>query len=122
MGREWVEAPCSCPVGTWLARRESVSSPYRLVCRCTWVFYDRLLELLRLPVWHSGTPSELDLGADALLAWRWEHPDGAAYVLVNYAPHATRLPAGVLPAGLTNWFTEEGVGDLLGGYEYVVAW
>lgn len=96
LGRDPVEVPCSCAQAPYLPVPENgFVSP---VCRCTYVFYQRLLAYLQQEIFQEGVCELLSLrpAKGNILAWYWRRQQQRIVIVVNYADHtsqaALRLP------------------------------
>lgn len=101
LGREPQVTACTCAAGRWLPMDAlSVQLPGSdSACGCTMAFYDRLLMLLREPLFHAGEWRQLaGSGQTGLLCWHWQRATEQALVVVNYQARSveTALP---LPEG-----------------------
>lgn len=85
-------------------------------------FYDKLLQLLRLPALKQGHWERVELGPPHLLAWQWEWQGTICLIIINYEPHLTAFR---LPHTKNNWryFEEEEEASSqqhLVAYEYLI--
>lgn len=96
LGRDAVDRNCSCAQAPYLPDPDQAF--VEAVCRCTYVFYQKLLEYLRKDIFLHGDWELIAVQSrsNKILGWRWRIQKEVIVVLVNYADHSTegslRLP------------------------------
>ncbi len=89
LGREPEEAGCGC----FTAKTKALPThPWvKVVCPCTWYFYDELCRLTKDEVFRKGSWKQLAVealtNAGSVLAWIWELGAVRSVVVVNYSEH-----------------------------------
>ncbi|GJM31040.1 MAG: alpha-amylase [Saprospiraceae bacterium] len=86
LGREPEETGCFCGVSS-----DVMPGPMdfatRPLCRCTYAFYQRLLNILKQPILRQGNWTSISIAntPESLFAWRWSLGKEHRIVLVNYS-------------------------------------
>ncbi len=86
LGREALEPACYCGVYSDV-QIQKLNEAVQPLCRCTFSFYDRLLQILRQPVLQRGNWSQISIPRtpESLMAWRWSLDNEHRIILVNYS-------------------------------------
>ncbi len=86
LGREPEELKCTCVQAEYLAQQK-LTEWVQPVCKCTYAFYEKLLQYLQQPIFQHGSWQQLEIeqGREHLLAWKWHLDKTALVILVNYS-------------------------------------
>lgn len=124
LNREPMEEYCPCAVREHvlprsypgLQQRAYERAPIEMNCRCVGAFYDRLLPILKDPVFREGRWQMLEVqphnGTNGIMAWQWQKEEDFRIVAVNYSPIPDRARV-VLPDSVSRKLTD--LTDLLNG-------
>lgn len=122
--REPLEDLCRCAVGDRvlpqaflsLRQRDNERAPIEINCRGVHAFYDKLLPILRDPVFREGEWRLLDVESSkedsGILAWQWQKEQDFCIVTVNYSPVHGQAHV-IIPGSVINGTKE--LTDLLNG-------
>ncbi len=106
LGREPKEFSCVCAVPERLGPLGGLPGS-EIVCACTALFYQRLLDLLRKPTLRSGTWQLMENEQiRPLLAWKWIGVHNSIYVIVNSDPHTVRRALTIPPGTYKEHFSQ----------------
>ncbi|PHN08043.1 alpha-amylase family glycosyl hydrolase [Flavilitoribacter nigricans] len=86
LGREPLEAACTCVQSEYLYQQQ-LTEWIRPVCKCTYAFYEKLLQYLQKPIFQKGTWEQIEVeeGQEQILAWKWQMKKEHLIVVVNYS-------------------------------------
>lgn len=89
LGREPQEFSCTCVQASYLHPSQAFDW-MQLVCKCNYVFYEKLTTLLKRPILQEGYWQQLEMETNgaSLLAWRWQLAEEYLVVIVNYTNQA----------------------------------